>query len=326
MSYKYFYVLLLISISIFLSTSQAGEINEIIFDEDSVIHIQHKECTLGKVMQERRKLIIPMQDCQASKGKIKTLNNNLKKIYWAQHDSDSVWIVLAFSESYEFEMENHLNEIKICLPFCQTYVKKPLAIINTQPIMFYRNGIPFTIPLENISMEKFIDQSIGFKPKDMIRDGLPHFGSKRGDWQEKLRKHQGYDIYVDKINVLAAAAGTVLTISKGSRSGLYIKLRHSHDIDTLYVHLAQSFVKEGQKVNSGTVIGRIEGPAGNAVSAQLHFEIKIKGDSLDPLEFIESYYKNDAVISEKIKRYKSHLQQLIEQRDQQVQEFIKNRR
>jgi len=326
MSYKYSHCYLLILLILLSSASRAGKINTISFDNDSVIHIQHKECMLGDVMQERKKLIIPMQSCQANKGKIKALNNNLKKIYWAQHDSDSVWIVLAFSKSYEFEIENHLDEVKICLPFCQTYVKKPLAVINTQPIMFYRNGIPFMIPLENMTMEKFIDQSIGFTPQDMIRDGLPHFGSKRGDWQGKPRKHQGYDIYVDKVNVLAAAAGTVLTISKGNRSGLYIKLRHSHDIDTLYVHLAQSFVKEGQQVNQGTVIGRIEGAAGNAVSAQLHFEIKVKGDSLDPLEFIESYYKNDVNLISKIKKYKIQLQELILQRDQQVQEFLSDHR
>jgi len=326
MNYQQLNFYLLIILIFFSFASYAGEINTISFDNDSIIHISHKECTLGDVMQERKKLIIPMQNCQADKGKIKSLNKNLKKIYWAQHDQNSVWIVLAFSKPYEFEIENHLDEIKICLPFCQTYIKKPLAIVNAQPIMFYRNGIPFMIPLENVSMEKFIDQSIGFTPKDMIRDGLPHFGSKRGDWQGKPREHRGYDIYVDKINVLAAAAGTVLTISKGSRSGLYIKLRHPHDIDTLYVHLAQSFVKEGQKVNQGTVIGRVEGPAGNAVSAQLHFEIKVKGDSLDPLEFIESYYKNNAVIMAKIKAYKNQLQELILQRDQKVQEFLSSHR
>lgn len=332
MRYKRFYEFIFISvitICFFLGDSQAGEIQDISFDDHSIIYIKHKNCTLEKTIQGSQKLIIPLKNCKVSTGNIETLNNDLKRIYWMQYDSNTVWVIVAFADSYEsdkFEIETHIDKFKICLPFCQTYIRQPIAIIDTQPIMFYRNGIPFIIPLENMTIEQFIDQSIGFTPKDMIRDGLPFFGSKRGDWEGKQRKHLGYDIYADKTNVLAAAQGTVLTVSKGSRAGLYIKLRHPQDIDTVYVHLAQSFVKEGQQVNSGTIIGRIDGPSGNAVSPQLHFEIQSKGKCFDPLEFIESHYKENTTIIEKIEKYKERTQLLIIKRDQLVQEFLKNQR
>ena len=55
-------------------------------------------------------------------------------------------------------------------------------------------------------------------PRDVVRDGLPHFGSLRDDWQGqgKARKHLGYDIYVDNSNVLAMADGVVTRVSGGN--------------------------------------------------------------------------------------------------------------
>jgi hypothetical protein len=84
-------------------------------------------------------------------------------------------------------------------------------------------------------------------------------------------------------------------------------LDHGNELYTVYVHLKEARVKEGQKVKSREVIGIIDGPAGNAVEAQLHFEIKISDKSVDPLPFIEHFYRENPDITKKIQSYKQSL-------------------
>ena len=121
MRYKRFYEFIFISfitICLFLGDSQAGEIQDISFDDHSIIYIKHKNCTLEKTIQGSQKLIIPLKNCKVSTGNIETLNNDLKRIYWMQYDSNTVWVIVAFADSYEsdkFEIETHIDKFKICL-------------------------------------------------------------------------------------------------------------------------------------------------------------------------------------------------------------------
>lgn len=52
-------------------------------------------------------------------------------------------------------------------------------------MMFFFNSILFQIPLQDMLIDEFLLRSIGYVPSDFIRDGLPHFGSKRDDWKGK---------------------------------------------------------------------------------------------------------------------------------------------
>ncbi len=178
-------------------------------------------------------------------------------------------------------------------------------------MMFLLRGILFQIPLQGMKIEEFLDRSVGFVPKDVIRDGLPHFGAKRDDWKGKTRRHKGYDIYANKINVIAAADGRVTKVRKNRRAGLYVKLHHGSQVYSLYIHLTSASVKTGQKVRQGEIIGRINGISGNAISPQLHFEIKPNNRSVDPLPLIESYYQSDKQILAKIRRYKKSISDSI---------------
>jgi len=200
--------------------SHAGRINNIFFDQDNaVIVIRHSGCQLKSYDLWKRKLILSLQNCLVSdKGKIKVDYPNLKGIHWALYDGKKYYI---------------------CLPACSKRTAQNdwlSEIRSSKKMMFFFNSILFQIPLQDMLIDEFLLRSIGYVPSDFIRDGLPHFGSKRDDWKGKKRKHQGYDIYIDKINVIAAADGTVTKVKRSSRSGLYVKLHHGNKLYTLYVH------------------------------------------------------------------------------------------
>ncbi|MGN0447995.1 MAG: peptidoglycan DD-metalloendopeptidase family protein [Acutalibacteraceae bacterium] len=73
-------------------------------------------------------------------------------------------------------------------------------------------------------------------------------------------------------NIYAAASGTVETVKYQSGGfGNYIVLKHNDGTRTLYAHLKNYSVKQGQYVSQGQTIG-VMGSTGNSSGVHLHFE------------------------------------------------------
>lgn len=77
--------------------------------------------------------------------------------------------------------------------------------------------------------------------------------------------------------VYAAASGQVYKVKTGYNGGYgnYIKILHPSGITTMYSHLNKIYVKEGQSVSTGDIIGLI-GNTGRTIGAtgcHLHFEV-----------------------------------------------------
>jgi hypothetical protein len=147
-------------------------------------------------------------------------------------------------------------------------------------------GIRFTSPVEGVDAEGLIDRSLGYVPRDMVRDGLPNFGATRDDWLGAPRSHKGLDIYGDGVVVRAVAEGKVVGAGDGDKAGGWVKIDHGNGVETVYVHIAEVRVRTGDRIAGGRRIAVIDGPSGNAIEAQLHFEIKLDGRSVDPVPFI----------------------------------------
>ncbi|MFK5970732.1 MAG: M23 family metallopeptidase [Candidatus Marithrix sp.] len=279
---------------------------------DSTITIQHNGCYLKRSIEEQNKLILVLDNCKTIKGRIIVSHPNVTSIHWGQHDKKTVWLVITFPNEYNFNINLSKYQYKICVSDCKQPADGFLRI----------NGILLQIPVQNMSISDFLDNSIGLLPKNIVKDGLPHFGAKRDDWCNKKRSHRGYDIYVNNINIVAAAYGKVTKVRQSEKAGLYVKLHHENQLDTLYVHLKKSLVIEGQIVKAGDIIGKIDGPVGNAIDPQLHFEIKQDNKSIDPLPFIEQFYQLDSDITNRINKYKKLLIDNIIIRNNQVKKFL----
>ena len=238
--------------------------------------------------------------------------------------SSSLFILLSiFLCCFPFPTET--GEVKkTSFPRYLSALQRESLLTVTDQTLFTLENIPFRIPLEGVNIEDFLDRSIGYVPPDLIRDGLPAFGTQRDDWKGAPRPHEGYDIYIDKANVIAASEGIVSKVAITSKAGLYVKIQHDHHLATVYVHLKDAVVKRHQKVQAGEMIGYIDGPTGNAISSQLHFEIQKNSQSLDPLPLIESYYAHDSQILLKINRYQRILQENEKERAKKVKEFLQS--
>jgi murein DD-endopeptidase MepM/ murein hydrolase activator NlpD len=64
--------------------------------------------------------------------------------------------------------------------------------------------------------------------------------------------------------------------------GILVSIGHGGGVRTMYAHLSQVAVRRGQRVSTGTLIGRV-GATGDATGPHLHFEMRLRGAAIDPL-------------------------------------------
>jgi len=90
---------------------------------------------------------------------------------------------------------------------------------------------------------------------------------------------------------VASNDGKVVMVKDRFYSGGSVIIDHGHGIYTCYFHMSKFDVKEGQQVKRGEVIG-LSGNSGRVSGPHLHFGIRIGGEQVDPLHFIELINKN----------------------------------
>ncbi|MGL5716487.1 MAG: M23 family metallopeptidase [Cetobacterium sp.] len=119
---------------------------------------------------------------------------------------------------------------------------------------------------------------------------------------KKYKQHRGIDIgwfrtpgfsdFVAKDNYIYAIKDGVCSIGSSEGSGKYVTIDHVLEKDgkkiqcsSFYCHLGSQNVKSGQSVKQGDIIG-VMGSTGKVTGIHLHFEIKINGEKVDPLNYI----------------------------------------
>ncbi len=101
--------------------------------------------------------------------------------------------------------------------------------------------------------------------------------------------HKGTDFRaVEGTPVMAMNSGTVKVARLFTVYGNTIIIDHGLGVMTLYMHLSELKIKEGDKVQAGQVIG-LSGKTGYAEAAHLHISIKINGVSIDPAIFMHFF-------------------------------------
>ena len=87
--------------------------------------------------------------------------------------------------------------------------------------------------------------------------------------------------------VYAAAAGVVRIAGSHKSYGNYLRLLHPAGDETLYAHMQYLFVRAGETVQAGQLLGTV-GQTGNATGPHLHFEILHKGLRYDPTQALQA--------------------------------------
>ncbi len=99
--------------------------------------------------------------------------------------------------------------------------------------------------------------------------------------------HKGLDFAVGIGEPVAAYdSGVVSKTDTAVNFGNYIIIDHDNGKQTLYAHCGTLLVKEGDEVNLGDIITSVD-DTGFCYGPHLHFEVRINGESVDPVSYLE---------------------------------------
>ena len=160
------------------------------------------------------------------------------------------------------------NWTKIIFPYNDE--KVPDSVL----ISFETKYDTFTIPYKNVLTSRF--------------------GYRRGGF------HKGIDIRLAKGTKVKAAFNGKVRYARYNNGGYgnLVIIRHFNGLETYYAHLSKILVKENDIIQSGKVIG-LGGKTGVEWSGtHLHFEVRYRDLSFDPLKMIS--LENERLLSDSI--------------------------
>ena len=128
--------------------------------------------------------------------------------------------------------------------------------------------IPFKPPM----LYFYISSNYGYRKHPVTKNKVFHHGiDLAGTWQE---------------DILVSAPGTVTFAGRAGSFGNVVRVRHAFGVETVFAHLSKIWVKKGQDISEGTIIGNM-GKTGRTEGAHLHYEVRVNGKSLNPQLFFD---------------------------------------
>ncbi len=113
-----------------------------------------------------------------------------------------------------------------------------------------------------------------------------HYGMRKHPKKKRKKFHCGIDLKGHKAApIYASANGKIITVGRKSAYGNLIEIQHYSKFITKYAHLQKIYVREGEFVIRGQLIG-LQGNTGNSTGEHLHFEILLNNQPLNPFDFI----------------------------------------
>lgn len=139
----------------------------------------------------------------------------------------------------------------------------------------------------------------------------PFISKINSDFGQRRRIfHYGIDFHLQKGDSVQCAFDGKVRIAKRSRSyGFVVVVRHKNGLETIYAHLSKILVKINQEVISGETIA-LGGNTGRSTGAHLHFEMRYKGEPLNPNDVID--FQKDALKSDTLIICKERFKYLAE--------------
>jgi murein DD-endopeptidase MepM/ murein hydrolase activator NlpD len=107
--------------------------------------------------------------------------------------------------------------------------------------------------------------------------------------------HLGYDLSITQhVRVEASNDGRVIYAAPLGIYGNCIVLDHGYGLQTIYGHLSEIAVHEGEMVKRGQIMGK-SGQTGMAGGDHIHFSMQLEGVQIDPKEWWDSHWIKDHI-------------------------------
>lgn len=176
--------------------------------------------------------------------------------------------------------------------YAQTSTQNPVSIIvdNISNIPIIQDTQP-THPTQQLCSPRQnaipVSQS---KPLGEPLLGRPRITSSYGERIHPVTGrrsvHRGIDFAATTgTTVFSPASGTVADVWTDATCGNGLRITHSDGYETVYCHLSQSLVKQGEHIDAGCAVAK-SGNSGRTTGPHLHYGIKYNGQYIDPTKMV----------------------------------------
>lgn len=139
--------------------------------------------------------------------------------------------------------------------------------------------------LNVITKKSYINKPFIYPLKEIEDVGA--FGNIRKSGNSQLQ-HLGVDLKAEPDTpIYAINDGQVVFLKKLTNYGNTLVVDHGLGVFSIYLHLDSFNVVKGEFVKQGYILG-LSGNTGYSIAPHLHFSIKVRGATLDPLNFIKT--------------------------------------
>jgi murein DD-endopeptidase MepM/ murein hydrolase activator NlpD len=114
------------------------------------------------------------------------------------------------------------------------------------------------------------------------------FGTRVDPITKTTENHEGIDINA-KLGTAVKAVydGTVETVENSKTMGLMLVINHNNNFKTVYGHLSEIKISEGEMVTKGSIVA-LTGNTGESTGPHLHFEIHKNDKAVNPMDYLNS--------------------------------------
>lgn len=216
---------------------------------------------------------------------LKDGNYSLKVIF-ANSDSD----VKEFVLPSKLEMKTFPEEV-IQLDARNTSIKTDNSPERAAQIEKLNNILFTTMPADVFSLKKFTTPTESQRYTAYCGDRRTYAYS---NGKSSTSLHYGNDYGVPTgTEVRSCAAGKVVMAENRISTGWSVVVEHLPGLYSLYYHMSELSVKEGDMVNQGQLLGK-SGATGLATGPHLHWEIRLNGSAVRPEFFLSDFTFEDA--------------------------------
>lgn len=127
-------------------------------------------------------------------------------------------------------------------------------------------------------------------PKDLRRIPVSsYYGRRLHPLLHEYKHHSGIDLPGDMGEpVHATADGVIIETGITPTIGKFVKIRHAYGFTTLYGHLSEIEVMQGDTIRIGRMVGKV-GSTGRSTGPHLHYAIRKNGREQNPLPYCYLY-------------------------------------
>lgn len=161
----------------------------------------------------------------------------------------------------------------------QLRIQRAAQLLQQSPEELSQSSL--TTVIETSSARAILGSVVG--GEDRITSG---FGMRVHPITGERKMHSGIDVAGTsgtRASIFSIDAGTVDFAGTKGGYGKTVDVNHGRGRLTRYAHLSDIFVREGERVQRGQVLGK-QGSTGRSTGNHLHFEYRVDGRAIDPMK------------------------------------------